>query len=239
MTAAAFQSRAGSVGAPIDATHVAGVHVDDRGGRRLVAERADPRQAARGSSGGVDDEVAVDHVAIGQPDAGDALPGRVGDQPLGCRLVPDDDVGQRLDPAANGPFEQRPGHRRSPHGRRRAPLASARLVPVEVTADVDVDRAAGSELVDDAREPGLQQPRSRGEQEVRVAALRDLPARLGRVRQLVAVDHDHGFGSGRPARERRTTRPCSRRRRPLHLAAARARWLVALTSSSPTVVSSC
>ena len=119
-------------------------------------------------------------------------PDRVGDQALGGRLVPDDDVGQRLDPAANGSFEQRPGHRRSPHVRRRSSLASARLVPVEVAADVDVDRAAGSELFEDAREPALEQPGSCGQQEVRVAALRDQPARLGPVRQFVAVEDDHG-----------------------------------------------
>jgi hypothetical protein len=52
------------------------------------------------------------------------------------------------------------------------------LVPIEVAADVDVDRAIGAEIVEDPREPAFEEPGSRYEQEMRVTALRDLSARL-------------------------------------------------------------
>jgi len=72
-------------------------------------------------------------------------------------------------------------------------LASPRLVPVEVAADVDVDRAVGAKLIENPREPALKELGPSGEQEVRVAALGHLAAGLGPVRQFATVDDDHGF----------------------------------------------
>jgi hypothetical protein len=62
---------------------------------------------------------------------------------------------------------------------------------VEVRAEIDINRAARAELIENSREPALEQPCACGEQEVRVAALRNLSAWLGPVGQLVTVDDDH------------------------------------------------
>jgi hypothetical protein len=63
---------------------------------------------------------------------------------------------------------------------------------VEVRAEIDIDRAAGAELVENSREPALEQPCPCGEQEMRVTTLRNLSAWLGPVGQPVTVDDDHG-----------------------------------------------
>jgi hypothetical protein len=63
---------------------------------------------------------------------------------------------------------------------------------VEVRAEIDIDRAAGAELIENSREPAFEQPCPCGEQEMRVASLWNLSAWPGAVGQLVTVDDDHG-----------------------------------------------
>jgi hypothetical protein len=62
---------------------------------------------------------------------------------------------------------------------------------VEVRAEIDIDRAAGAELIENSWEPALEQPGPCGEQEMRVASLGNLSAWLGPVGQPVTVDDDH------------------------------------------------
>jgi hypothetical protein len=64
---------------------------------------------------------------------------------------------------------------------------------VEVCADIEIYRAAGTKLIEKAREPTLEKSGPRGEQEMWVPSLRDLSAWLGSAGQLVTVDDDHGL----------------------------------------------
>ena len=69
-------------------------------------------------------------------------------------------------------------------------LRGAGLVPVEVTAQVQIHRAGGVELVGQAREPRLEEPGAGHEQQVRVAALRHEPPRVRAVGEGVSFQHD-------------------------------------------------
>ena len=66
-------------------------------------------------------------------------------------------LGSAASRCADGPFEERAGHRRAAQGRRRAAGDAAALVPVHVGGEVDLHGAAGVELIDDSGEPAFEE----------------------------------------------------------------------------------
>jgi hypothetical protein len=175
---------------PEHSAHVAGVDLDDRRWWRRIAPRGQPVDGAGVAPGGVDDEIRGDVLALAELHCDDPIGLGVDREPADVHASADVDVGQRDDPASNGPLQERTGHGRTDKTRGRPALSSAGLVPQEVAAQVDLYRAGGAELGSEAGEPIVQKPSAGGEQQVRMSTLRNQPPRTRVIFETVAVEND-------------------------------------------------
>ena len=139
------------------------------------------------AAAGVDEEVAGE-VAVGEAGGDDPSPGGVELEAGDVGVAEDGDVGQRGEPRADGPFEERARHRRAAQGRRGAAGNAAALVPVHVGGEVDLHGTAGVELIDDPGEPAFEESSAARQEEVGMAALGHLAAPRRGVGKGVAVD---------------------------------------------------
>ena len=176
---------------PEHAAHIAGVDLDDRRRWRAIAMCGQPFDAASPAPGGVDHEIGGNLLTLVDLDTDHPLRLVVEHQPPDVDAATDLNVGECRYPGPDRRLQQRPRHGRTDQPRRRPALGSPGLVPQEVAAQVELDRARSVELRREARKPPVKEPRAGGEQQVRVPTLRYQPPGRGVVGEDVPVEDDN------------------------------------------------